>query len=310
MIDVKTTDPTEPRQKRPMRVVAAGILAAAAAVVAIVFVASSDVDVVTPADEPFPTMTVPSTTPPRALLSNSSGEENPLAPGTYFVDEVDGAPTPRIFFTIGAGWGASCDGCIFQRYYEYTASRGSVIGLVSFRRPDRVFSDGCHWSDGYYPGPVTTLDGFVAALSEQRGWADVTTPSDISVDGYAGKAFQRTVPAEIADCDTIAGLSHPPDPLGDQAFRIWESGPFYNPGEVVTLWVLDIDGTVVVIHTVLFPSVTTGVKALEGPSAAARADFAAVLDSIRIDRVGAPTAPTTVASTSGRMLNPNSTSFH
>jgi hypothetical protein len=279
MIDVKTTDPTATPQKRPMRVVVAGILAAAAAVVAIVFVASSEVDVVKPADEPSPTVTVPSTTPPRALLSNSSGEEKPLAPGTYFVDEVDGAPTPRIFFTIGAGWAASCDGCIFQ----------GDSGLVSFSRPDRVFSDGCHWSDGYYPGPVTTLDGFVAALSEQRGWADVTTPSDISVDGYAGKAFQRTVPAEITDCDTIPGLSHPPDPLGDHAFRSWESGGFYDPGEVVTLLVLDIDGTVVVIQaelfpSLLFPSEPPGGEAVRRTSAAARADFAAVLDSIRIDR--------------------------
>ena len=47
------------------------------------------------------------------------------------------------------------------------------------------------------------------------------------------------------------------------------------PGQIETLWVLDIDGTVVVISTELWP----------GPSAAADADFAdAVLDSIRIDR--------------------------
>ena len=275
MIDVTTTDPTENRQKRPMRFVVAGILAAAAAVVAIVFVASSDVDVVTPADEPSPTVTVPSTTPPQPLLPNPSGTRLLHAPGTYFVDEVDGTPTARIFFTIGAGWEDCCFG---KGVYQEG-------GRVAFSRPGRVFSDACHWSDGYYPGPVTTLDEFVAALGEQGGWADVTNPSDISVDGYPGKAFQRTVPAEILDCDSVPGLSHKlPDGLGDHAFRIWDSGPMYDPGEVVTLWVLDIDGTVVVIHTVLFPSVTTGAKALEGPSAAARADFAAVLDSIRIDR--------------------------
>ena len=49
----------------------------------------------------------------------------------------------------------------------------------------------------------------------------------------------------------------------------------YAPGQIETLWVLDIDGTVVVISTELWP----------GPSATAHADFAdAVLDSIRIDR--------------------------
>ena len=50
-------------------------------------------------------------------------------------------------------------------------------------------------------------------------------------------------------------------------------GFYYEPGEIETLWVLDIDGTVVVISTALWPE----------PSAAAHADFAAdVLDSIRI----------------------------
>src|SRR3954451_3348455 len=41
-LPVKTPDPAEPRQTRPMRVVVAGILAAAAAVVAIAFVVIRD----------------------------------------------------------------------------------------------------------------------------------------------------------------------------------------------------------------------------------------------------------------------------
>ena len=78
------------------------LIAAAAAVVSspIVLVAIRDDDA-TPADQPSPTVTVPPTSPPRAL-PDPTGER--LAPGTYFVDEVDGTPTPRIFVTIGAGW--------------------------------------------------------------------------------------------------------------------------------------------------------------------------------------------------------------
>ena len=53
-------------------------------------------------EQPSTTETVPRTAPPRAL-PNTSGTEQ-LAPGTYFVDEVSGTPTPRIFATIGAGW--------------------------------------------------------------------------------------------------------------------------------------------------------------------------------------------------------------
>ena len=66
-------------------------------------------------------------------------------------------------------------------------------------------------------------------------------------------------------------------------FRSWKNpdepagwaGGYYEPGWIETLWVLDIDGTVVVISTGVWPE----------PSAGADADFAAdVLDSIRIER--------------------------
>ncbi len=285
MIDVKTTDPTEPGQKRPMRVLVAGILAAAAAVVAIVFVASRDVDVVTPADEPSTTVTVPPAPPPIALASANPFDASvadfiALAPGTYFVDEVDGTPTARIVFTIGAGWSYASGESVWQNN-----------GYIFFsRRPGAVFLDACHPSDGYHPGPVATVDGLVAALSEQGGWADVTTPSDISVDGYAGKAFQRTAPAEISDCST-AVVGHSPRirpggiPGSWPSFPSWEnedgSLELNVAGEIETLWVLDIDGTVVVINTSLLRMTT---EATAVPSAAARADFAAVLDSIRIER--------------------------
>jgi hypothetical protein len=287
MIDVKTTDSTERRQNKPRRVAVAGIVAAAAAMLAIAFVVIRDTDDVTPADEPAPTVTVPPTTPPPALPNTPDDQ---FVPGTYFVDEVDGTPTARIFFTIGAGWRNTTGqpGRIFGKWE--TAGDGIDIidlGFIQFDRPGAVFSDACHWSDGYRPGPVATVDSLVTALSEQRGWADVTAPSDISVDGYAGKAFQRTVPAEISDCDTAAygPRIRPANWNGSPlpAFRSWE-GAIYEPGEVETVWVLDIDSTVVVIDTRLFPSVTTGARALAGPSAAVRDEFAAVLDSIRIDR--------------------------
>ncbi len=80
-------------------------------------------------------------------------------------------------------------------------------------------------SDGNHPGPVTTLDGLVAALSEQQGWAEVTAPSDISVDGYVGKAFQRTAPTDMSDCGTRStGTRECRDGHGDDSdFRSWEN---------------------------------------------------------------------------------------
>ena len=254
MIDVKTTDPTENRNKGPRRILVAGILAAAA-VVAIAFVASRDADDVTPVDEPSTTVTVPPA-PPRALFGTLDVQ---LPPGTYYVDKVDGTPTTRILVTVGAGW--SSDG--------WGIYKGDGLWMT-FSRPDRVFLDACHPTDGFYPGPLTTLDGLVAALSEQGGWVDVTTPTDISVDGYAGKAFQRKSPADFSDCST-------PSPR----FRSWENDnpdgkgwSYYPPGDTESLWVLDLDGTIIILET----------RVQAGQPAAAHTEIAAVLDSIRIDR--------------------------
>ncbi len=104
----------------------------------------------------------------------------------------------------------------------------------------------------------------------------MTAPSEISVDGYVGKAFQRTAPAAMWSCTAWDGS---PRSSGQAVFSSWESADGINggyaPGTVETLWVLDVDGTVIVISTALWPR----------PSATAHADFAdEVLDSIFIDR--------------------------
>ena len=101
LIDSEPT-PSEPSSGRRWPIL---IAAAAAVVVAIAVVATRDDDDATPADQPSPTVTVPPTAPPRALPDTSGGQ---LEPGTYFVDEVAGTPTPRIFVTIGAGWWDIC----------------------------------------------------------------------------------------------------------------------------------------------------------------------------------------------------------
>ena len=256
MIDVKTTDPTENRYKRPRRVLVAGILAAAA-VVAIAFVVIRDADDVAPADEPSTTVTVPPA-PPRALFGNSGVQ---LTPGTYFVDEVDGTPTTRILVTVGAGW--TSDGI-----WGIGKGDGQVM---TFSRPDRVFLDACHPSDGYHPRPLTTLDGLVAALSEQGGWADVTAPTDISVDGYAGKAFQRTSPADISDCGTEPVLFPSWENEDENGNKGWS---YYPSGDTESVWVLDLDGTIIILET----------RVNAGQPAAAHTEIAAVLNSIRIDR--------------------------
>jgi hypothetical protein len=282
--------PTEPASRRRWPIL---IAAAAAIVVAITLVVIRDDDA-TPADQPSPTVSVPPTTPARALPRNQRW----LEPGTYYVNEVSGTFTPRIFATFGAGWwtGSQFSGWFLSKWnvpmdldefreMPMDEMNQSMIGGMRFSQPAAVFLDACHSNDpSYHRGPVTTLDGLVAALSEQRGWVDVTAPTDIFIDGYAGKAFQRTAPADMSDCDIfpwsprVRGVQyeHPVfvSWVVSEADRFSGSGP-YEPGQIETVWVIDIDGTIVVITTTPLPE----------PSAGAPADFAAdVLDSIRIER--------------------------
>ena len=218
LVDNEST-PSEPSDRRRW-----GTLIAAAAAVALVVgvLVVFDRDDAPPADQPATTVTVPQT-PPRALFG-TEGER--FEPGTYFVDEVDGTPTARIFVTIGAGWEYSetvnADARILGKT-DVEGSLGDGTGFITFSRPDRVFSDACRWGDGFYPGPVTALDGLVTALSEQGGWADVTAPSDISIDGYPGKTFQRTAPAVFSDCGTGAYRPRLPTQEYGVAFRSWEN---------------------------------------------------------------------------------------
>ena len=254
VFDLDTTVPDAPRSKRPTRLWVAGILAAAAAVVAIVLVVPGD------GDEPSPVVTV-APTPPPAPLFGAAVEE--FVPGTYFVDEVDGTPTPRIFITLGDGFGT-----------EGEWAFGTDAGFITFSQPDRVDLDACHAAEGRHPGPLTTLDGLVTALTEQQGWVDVTAPTDITVDGYEGKAFQRTAPAEFVDCNF------------DPPFRGWENvseggsrgWSYYFEGETETLWVLDVDGEVIIVNT------RTGAD----QTPAAHAELVATRDSIRINPPSAP----------------------
>lgn len=259
MIELETRSQTPESRRGPKWVVFAGLLAAAA-VAAIVIVSTRNDDTTGTADEPSTavtvpatTVTVPPTTPPRALFRVPGGQLA-LASGTYFIDEVQGVATPQILVTIGSGWAT---------FEDWAISKVEVEGLgqgMTFTRPENVYLDACHPSDGLHTGPLTTLDGLVTALSEQRGWVDVTAPADISIDGYAGKTFRRSAPTDLSEC------------TGDLRKLTSDDKSVYSEGETVVVLVLDLDGTVAVVET----------RVDQGQPAQAHAEVATMVDSLRI----------------------------
>ena len=121
-----------------------------------------------------------------------------------------------------------------------------------------VYGDACQWSTTIPETPATTPDEIAAALAEQAV-TDATTPVDVTVGGYAGKAVSVQVPMtfdvpnatrdeRFADCD-------------DNVFGFYgvegDTGPARNAqgaGQVDDLWILDVDGAIVIIDATYGPA--------------------------------------------------------
>jgi hypothetical protein len=137
----------------------------------------------------------------------------------------------------------------------------------------QVFRDPCHWQgQGFVPGPG--VGNLVAALVAQK-MRNATTPTDVTLAGYAGKYLEWSVPADMKSsawsefdaCDVVSG---------DHNFNSWYAyGVGYRyeevPGQVDQLWVLDVNGQRLVVDATYSP----------GTSQADRAELEQVVDSLR-----------------------------
>jgi hypothetical protein len=112
-----------------------------------------------------------------------------------------------------------------------------------------VFANPCHSIDTLLDPPIgSSVDALVAGLASQKGHP-ATTPTDVEVDGYAGKYIEMTVPAgiDVADCD-------------HGEFRTWASPEggtrFLEAGQRDLLWIVNVDGDRLVIDAALGPQTT------------------------------------------------------
>ena len=144
---------------------------------------------------------------------------------------------------------------------------GLVETGVSVWVVDRVYADGCR-ADGsrIERSPDGTVEGLVALLADQRGFR-VTTPTDVTVDGFSGTYMERTLPRKTDPIDCFASR-----------FQVWRSrgnGNRYlgHRGQQDLLWILDVDGAPLVIDAPL------GSDASEQD----RAEVLEIVDSIQID---------------------------
>ena len=132
-----------------------------------------------------------------------------------------------------------------------------------------VYAEPCRWIGTLLDPPIdSSVDGLVAGLASQSS-RHASAATVVTLDGFTGKYMELTVPARIdlADCH-------------DGQFRTWvdptlEGARYLEPGQHDLLWIVDVDGTRLVIDAALGPDTTPQ----------DRVDRVQMVESIRIEPV-------------------------
>jgi hypothetical protein len=243
------------QQRNRGRLVAAGILAAAA-VAGIALVLSRD-DGGTPTDEPIPTVTVAAAPTSEHVLDDLARTIPPPPAGVVPVE---------VTLTLPAGWEGGSG--LVQKEMG-SSGNWAYVGINADEEVAKVYSDPCHHR-GTVKEAGPTVEDLAVAL-EQQPTRDATV-ADIEIDGFAGKLVRMSVPTDIdfADCD-------------DGQFRSWVGRYHQGPGQRDDVYILDVDGDRTVIGVSYFPDF----------SPADMDEIQSVVQSIRISSPVASEAPTT-----------------
>jgi hypothetical protein len=208
---------------------------------------------VTPTPTATPSRRPDPTGPP--LLTNG-----PLAAGSYRLLPFS-SPNASLTFTITvpSGWHGN-PGAVTPEAGPGAPDGGAVAFLLVtdlYRDPCRADTGGALISAG------ETVDDLVRAFGEVESTYEVGTAVDVTVDGYSGRRIDLVVPSDVdfASCER-----------GE--YWIWEPGPWaQGPGNRWNVWILDVEGTRLVILGHDFP----------GTPPAVQAELQGIVSSVLID---------------------------
>jgi hypothetical protein len=198
----------------------------------------------------------------------------PLEPGTYFIDP-DGDPSTllRVVYEVAVGgWSMWIGAVKFAEDGHVGVSITTVTNLVQHGCRDHSWAD---------PPVGPSVDDLATALAHLAPFKVTSPPTDVTIYGYRGKHLELTVPdlpvEEVGGDRRFTGCE-------EGKLKSWvgfvdtaEGDAFYGyngePGRTEEFWILDVDGTRLVIEANWSP-------------ASPREDVAemrAILDSIRIE---------------------------
>ena len=173
----------------------------------------------------------------------------PLEPGLYSMalwgESNQTGPLPRAVVDVPEGYFSNGG-------YDIDAGRQGVtddqFGQVSGWHAVQVLADPCRGRTAADVGP--TVQDLARALVRQTGPS--SQPQPVTLDGHHGLSLEVTVPpdADLTRCTDENYTLWRTEPVGDSVFAV------PTPGVVNRLWILDVDGTRLVVVTSLYPDET------------------------------------------------------
>jgi hypothetical protein len=138
---------------------------------------------------------------------------------------------------------------------------------MGFANVANVYADRCHWRAAGVLDPAVgpSVDELVDAFAAQPRFT-ASVPSDVSLAGFSGFHLELTIDADLDFSTCDAGEVHSwVDVKGNSRY-------YQGPGQIEQFWILDVEGTRLVIEGSLFPLA----------SRASRDDLTRIVESIRI----------------------------
>jgi len=235
-----------------------GLAAAAVVIVAFIgyqLVSGSNVGSPGPVEPPPPLPTATPAPSPTPANFADYPDGTALTPGSYVFTHVEPL---RVTFTVPSGWEKGyLDWVVFS--VEGAKARLAVVSV------DNLYVDPCQPELGLRdPAVGPTVDDLVTAVGSVPG-VTFSTPTDVTLAGFEGKYLEYIQPDTFGECaaDVLLwsvnqGSSADLAPAGGEVFR---------------LWILDVNGTRLVIST----------SAPAGIPSGRVVELEAIIDSIRID---------------------------
>ena len=234
----------------------------------------------------------PATSPPSSAAEMTSDEPSampkrqdvmeleefaPLDPGPYFIDpDLDPSTPLRVTFEVPSNGWAQWTGAV--KWDDVTKQ----IDAVAITTVANLVRDGC-LDHSYAEPPVgPSVDDLATGLAELAPFRVTSPPKDVTVDGYQGTHLELTVPRNMPmDHEGFAGCTggNLKSWVGalDVVMGGGESfGGYTGPGYREEFWILDVEGTRLVIAAERSP----------GSPSSDLTELQAILDSIQIEPAG------------------------